>query len=140
MLRIVSVLGFVLVVVPALAGVPIDPPTSSTLEIAVTCTEASPTTIEVELVIAEDFDDGVQGLRIERTVLGVCGSTEIIASTQFDLLATGLHTFFWTDDTASSAFAYRYRVIGLDAQGDELPFFGSSFDLVSPIVAPPQVA
>jgi hypothetical protein len=118
---------------PVDAQVVVDPPTSNTLEVEVWCTVAAPTTIVVTLAIADDFDDALGGVRLERNTLGDCGDPVPIGRVEFDVLMTGVHSVTFEDATAASDAAHRYRAIGLGADGDDLPTWASSFDLVSPI-------
>ena len=125
---------FVLVLIPVVAFADgVEPPSASTLEIEVVCEVASPSLVAVEVVVADDFDDRVQGVRVERSVLGACSTTEPFVTRQFGVLATGVHRFEWTDAVAAPGVAHRYRVVGLDAAGDDLSDWAVSFELVSPI-------
>lgn len=117
----------------ALAQIPVDPPTSSTLEVAVVCEVAAPNAITITLTIADDFDDAVQGLRLERSTLGACDPPSSLQTFGFGVLQTGVHEFRWTDTTAPTGVAHRYTVMGLDADGDDVALWATSFDLVSPI-------
>ena len=111
----------------------VEPSNSSTLEVEVLCAIDTPSTIRITLIITDEFDAAVRGLRLERGTLGVCDPPVALETFQFGVLQTGVHEFQWTDTTATDGVAHRYSVAGLDANGDDLPLWTTSFDLVSPV-------
>lgn len=113
--------------------VPNDPPEFSDLELDLICDVTAPTFLQVTMRIAPGFDGNVAGLVIERTELGRCVAPVRLAPVIFGTLLTGVHEVRWNDTTAVYGVAYRYRVVGIDPQGEDLAYLWPSFGMVAPI-------
>ncbi len=131
-MRLLIVFSILLLAVPSPADVPGEPPEFSDLELDLICGITAPTSVLISMTIGVNFDGGVQGLALERSELGNCASAVRINEIQYGTLAAGAHTVMWTDASAVFGIAYRYRVIGLKSNGDEVSLW-PSFDMASPV-------
>ena len=129
-LILVAVLVFFLLGSESQAG-PEDPGFFSDLELDVICDVTAPTLIQVQMSIGTSWDGRVQGMTVERSVVGTCGPPLRLNTITLGALQVGEHWLQWTDDTAVYGVAYRYRAIGIDADGHDLPYFWPSFEMSS---------
>lgn len=118
-----------LLVISTLAAAQVEPPVSTSLELEVACDISAPTDIAIQLAISDSFTGTLYGFGIERTVMGDCDAEPILLEPIVTgELAAGRHTLTWTDTTADYGVMYRYRVYGVDLNGDPRSGWSSGFD------------